>query len=138
MSDTILFHDLTERIIKSFFKVYNELGFGFLEKVYENSMFIELTKNHLFCQQQLPIDVYYDGQQVGFFRADLLVDKKVIVELKAAESLCSADEAQLTNYLRATSIEVGLLLNFGKKPELRRKIFTNDRKSILQPEIKSV
>lgn len=117
--------DLTEKIIKAFYKVYNTLGFGFLEKVYENAMFIELRNMDLFVEKQRRIKVFYEGNVVGDYCADLAVEDKVIVELKAAEALCEDHEFQLINYLKATEIEVGLLLNFGKKPEFRRKIFTN-------------
>jgi len=120
--------NITEKIIKAFYKVNNTLGFGFLEKVYENAMTIELRKIGCKVLQQKNIIVYYDNEEVGDYYADLLVDDLVIVELKAAESLCDEHEAQLINYLKATKIEVGLLLNFGKKAEFKRKIFTNDRK----------
>jgi len=119
--------DLTEKIIKAFYKVYNTLGFGFLEKVYENAMFIELRKMGLFVEKQRRVKVYYEDYEVGDYYADLVVEDNVIVELKAAEALCEDHEFQLINYLKATEIEVGLLLNFGKKPEFRRKIFTNER-----------
>lgn len=119
--------DITEKIIKAFYKVYNTLGFGFLEKVYENAMFIELRNMGLFVEKQRRVKVFYEEQEVGDYFADLIVDEKVIIELKAAESLCEEHEFQLINYLKATEIEVGLLLNFGKKPEFKRKIFTNER-----------
>jgi len=115
----------TEKIIKAFYKVYNTLGYGFLEKVYENALFIELSSMRLLVEKQKQIHVYYEGKEVGQYFADLLVDGNVIVELKAAESLCEEHEFQLINYLKATEIEVGLLLNFGKKPELKRKVFSN-------------
>ena len=127
MSD-YLYQDLTSQIISCFYRVYNKLGFGFLEKVYENSLLIELTNNGLRVDRQKPINVYYDDKLVGEYFADLMVDDKVIIELKAAESLIEEHELQLINYLKATNIEVGLLLNFGKKPEIRRKIFTNDKR----------
>ncbi|MEP0862172.1 MAG: GxxExxY protein [Ignavibacterium sp.] len=123
-----LFQDLTSKIISCFFKVYNKLGFGFLEKVYENALLIELTNSGLRVDRQKPINVYYENQLVGEYFADLIVDDKVIIELKAAEALIEEHELQLINYLKATDIEVGLLLNFGKKPEIRRKIFTNDKR----------
>ncbi len=115
--------DITEKIIKCFYKVYNNLGYGFLEKVYENAMFIELKNLGLFVEKQKQIKVYYENQQVGEYYADLIVSKSVIVELKAAESLCEEHEFQLINYLKATDIEMGLLLNFGKEPAFKRKIF---------------
>lgn len=119
--------DQTEKIIKAFYKVYNTLGFGFLEKVYENALFIELRSMGLFVEKQRRIKVFYESQEVGDYFADLIVDEKVIVELKASEALCEEHEFQLINYLKATEIEVGLLLNFGKKPEFKRKIFSNEK-----------
>ncbi|MDO8550997.1 MAG: GxxExxY protein [Ignavibacteria bacterium] len=124
----MLYEEITSQIIKAFYKVNNVLGFGFLEKVYENAMKLELIKMGLKVERQKNVLVYYEKIEVGNYFADLLVNDVVIVELKAAESLCEEHEAQLINYLKATNIEVGLLLNFGKKAEFRRKIFTNDRK----------
>jgi GxxExxY protein len=120
--------DLTGQIIKAFYKVYNELGYGFLEKVYENALALELESVGLGVRRQQPTRVYYFGRQVGDHYADLVVENLVIVELKCADGICEAFEAQLLNYLKATEIEIGLLLNFGPKPEFRRKIFTNDKK----------
>ncbi|GAG93015.1 unnamed protein product [marine sediment metagenome] len=124
----MLHANLTEKIIKAFFKVNNTLGYGFLEKVYENAMAIELIKMECNIRQQQNIKVYYETEEVGDYYADLLIDDLVIIELKAAESLCEEHEAQLINYLKATKMEIGLLLNFDKKAEFKRKIFTNDRK----------
>ncbi len=124
----MLHKEITGTIIQSFYTVYNALGYGFLEKVYENALVHELTKLGLKVRQQMPIQVYYDGISVGEYFADLAVEDCVIVELKAAESLRPEHAAQLINYLKATEIEVGLLFNFGPKPEFARKIFTNDRK----------
>jgi len=101
------------------------LGYGFLEKVYENALFLELRSLGLYVEKQKQIKVYYNNEKVGEYYADLIVSELVIVELKAAESLCEEHEFQLINYLKATEIEVGLLLNFGKNPELKRKIFSN-------------
>jgi len=123
--ETYLYTDLTSNIIKCFYKIYNELGYGFLEKVYENALKIELESKGLFVEKQKPIAVYYKEHLVGEYFADLIVESKVILELKAAETLCEEHEYQLINYLKATKIEVGLLLNFGKKPQISRKIFTN-------------
>ena len=123
--DNYKYSDITEKIIKSFYKVYNTLGYGFLEKVYENALFIELEAMGLSVEKQEQIQVYYEGEEVGEYYADLMVEECVIVELKAAETLCEEHEFQLINYLKATEIEVGLLLNFGKKPELKRKVFSN-------------
>ena len=123
--------DVTELIIKGFYRVYNELGYGFLEKVYENAMDIALRQLGLAVAQQSKIDVYFDGQVVGEYAADLVVNDAVIVELKAARALSAEHEAQLLNYLKATRYEVGLLLNFGVKAEIKRKAFNNDRKGSL-------
>ena len=128
-----MLHDhITRKIIKAFYTVNNTLGYGFLEKVYENAMVIELRKLGCRVQQQQNISVYYNESRIGEYYADLLVDNKVIVELKASEAICEEHEAQLINYLKATSAEVGILLNFGKKAEFRRKIFTNDRKGMIE------
>ena len=121
--------NITDKIIKAFYNVYNTLGYGFLEKVYENSMLLELTEVGLSSQKQYPIDVYYKEKLVGSYFADLMVEEKVIVELKAAETICEEHEFQLINYLKATGIEIGLLLNFGKEPQFKRKIFTNNPRS---------
>jgi len=120
--------DVTELIIKAFYTVYNTLGYGFLEKVYQNALAIELHKLGLEVIQQARIAVYYDGQVVGEYFADLLVAGVVIVELKAVKRLLEEHEAQLLNYLKATPYEVGLLLNFGPKAEIKRKAFDNSRK----------
>jgi GxxExxY protein len=127
-----LHKELTSKIIEAFYKVYNSLGFGFLEKVYENALKYELELMQLKVDKQKPIDVYYKEIKAGEYFADLIVENKVILELKAAENLIEEHELQLINYLKATEIEVGLLLNFGKKQEIRRKIFsnTNLRKSV--------
>ncbi|MBW2662320.1 MAG: GxxExxY protein [Deltaproteobacteria bacterium] len=122
------YKELTEKIIKIFYKVYNELGYGFLEKVYENAMMIELKKEGIPAVSQFAIKVYYENEIAGEYFADILVDDKIIVEIKAARNLALEHEAQLLNYLKATSIEVGLLLNFGPKPEIKRKAFDNYRK----------
>jgi len=129
-TDNFKHSEITEKIIKAFYKVYNTLGHGFLEKVYENAMFVELTAMGLFIEKQKQIKVYYESKQVGEYYADLTVERFVIVELKAAEGLCEEHEFQLINYLKATEIEVGLLLNFGKKPEFRRKVFSNQKNLI--------
>jgi GxxExxY protein len=120
--------ELTERIIGIFYKVFNALGYGFLEKVYENAMIIELERERVPFISQAPIKVSYEGKVVGEYFADMLVDGKVIVEIKASNGLAREHEAQLLNYLKATKIEVGLLLNFGPKPQVKRKVFDNLRK----------
>jgi len=120
----------TAVILKCFYKVYNKLGFGFLEKVYENALYYELINSGLSCKKQVPITVYYDGLPVGYYYADIVVEESVIIELKATESLVEEHDHQLINYLKATKIEVGLLLNFGKDPQFRRKVFSNERKKL--------
>ena len=121
---------VTEQIIKAYYNVYNTLGYGFLEKVYENAMAIELRKLGLKVKKQQNIKVFYDNQEVGDYYSDLLVEGKVIVELKAAKNLCEEHEAQLLNYLKATDVEVGLLLNFGKEAQLKRKVFSKEFKNL--------
>ena len=120
--------ELTENIIKTFYNVYGKLGYGFLEKIYENAMMIDLKKEGLKAVSQSPIKVLYDGNIIGEYFADILVENEVIVEIKATKKLALEHEAQLLNYLKATDIEVGLLLNFGPKPEIKRKIFDNNKK----------
>lgn len=121
----LLHGDVTDAILKSFYQVYNTLGYGFLEKVYENSMGISLRKSGHTVQQQMPIHVTFEEENVGRYFADLLVDNRVIIELKATEVMSPNHEAQLLNYLKATGHEVGLLLNFGPKAEFRRKVCTH-------------
>jgi GxxExxY protein len=128
MEDNYKHREITSLIIKSYYEVFNTLGYGFLERVYENALLIELRKNNLSCSNQCGLEVYYDEKKVGLYFADIIVNECVIIEIKAAEALCEAHETQLTNYLKATNIEVGILLNFGKKPEFKRKVFINDRK----------
>ena len=120
--------NLTDAILCCFYTVYNILGFGFQEKVYENALKHEVTKRGLSAMTQSPISVFYDGKLVGEYFTDMTVEKLVIVEIKAVRCLLPEHDAQLLNYLKATSIEVGLLLNFGPRPEFRRKAFDNDRK----------
>jgi GxxExxY protein len=128
MNDVLVQKDITDKVIKAFYYFYNKLGYGFLEKVYENAMVITLAKYGCDVAQQIPVKVYFEGEIIGDYYADLVVDNYVIVELKAGDSITEAYEAQLTNYLKATDIEVGLLLNFGIKPEFRRKVFTKSIK----------
>lgn len=113
--------DLTQKIIGCAYKVHNTLGCGFLEKVYENALRIELEKLGLRVRQQEPINVLYDGKVIGEFYADLWVDERVVIELKAVQAIAKAHELQLVNYLTATLVEVGLLLNFGSSVQVRRK-----------------
>jgi GxxExxY protein len=119
---------LTDSIICCYYSVYNRLGYGFLEKVYENALAFEMNKRGIAVVAQHPIAVRYDDQVVGEYFCDLIVEGKVVVEVKATRQLLPEHEAQLLNYLKATDIEVGLLLNFGPKPEVRRKAFSNNRK----------
>jgi GxxExxY protein len=114
VKESILIHrELTESILGAAMRVHNQLGPGFLEKVYENALCIELRKRELKVQQQHAVVVYYDGNVVGEYQVDILVEGKVLIELKAVEQLCAAHCAQLVNYLKATRMSVGLLLNFG-------------------------
>ena len=122
--------ELTRKIIGVYYEVYNELGHGFLESVYEAAMLIALREAGLKAETQVPIAVYFRGNRVGDFRGDLMVENAILLELKAARALDSFHGAQLLNYLRATEIEVGLLLNFGIKPEFKRLAFDNERKKI--------
>lgn len=125
----LLHKNLTDKNIKAFYNVYNKLGYGFLEKVYENALKIELKEMGLNVTSQMPIKVFYNNQVVGEYFADLCVEDLIINELKVVDRLPESAEAQLTNYLKATKIEVGLLFNFGPKPQFVRKIFSNDNKN---------
>ena len=122
------YRDLTQNIIGVFYEVYNELGHGFLESVYEAAFDIALTSKGLPIRRQIEVPVWFRGKNIGNFTADMLVDKCVLLELKAGRALHPAHEAQLLNYLRATEIEVGMLFNFGLKPEFKRLAFDNARK----------
>ena len=126
----LLHKDLTDSIIKTFYAVYNELGYGFLEKVYQNSLYLELQSKGFIVEAQKQIKVYYKGVPVGDCYADIIVNELVILELKAADAIVEAFELQLLNYLRGTDKEVGLLLNFGKKPEFKRRVYENSRKNL--------
>ena len=126
----LLHKDLTDSIIKTFYAVYNELGYGFLEKVYQNSLYLELQSKGFIVEAQKQIKVYYKGVPVGDYYADIIVNELVILELKAADAIVEAFELQLLNYLRGTDKEVGLLLNFGKKPEFKRRVYENSRKNL--------
>ncbi|HEX8577883.1 MAG TPA: GxxExxY protein [Flavobacterium sp.] len=127
-TDELLHKELTGAILKLFYVVYNELGYGFLERVYQNAMYYELKANGYKVEAQKRIVVHYKNIVVGEYFADLIVDDCVILELKAVESLSKEHHYQLINYLRGTDCEVGLLLNFGKKPEFTRKVYENYRK----------
>lgn len=120
---------LTYQILGCFYRVYRQLGAGFLESVYLKSMLIELREAGLSAEAEVPVPVWFKGHDVGQFRADMMVENLVLLELKAAEQLCRAHEAQVVNYLRATNLELGLLLNFGPKPQFKRLVFENERKA---------
>lgn len=124
---------LTGKIIEVFYEVYNELGHGYLESVYENSMRLALSEAKLFVPPKQLLTVWFRGVIVGTFEPDITVDNSVILEIKACRAIDPAHEAQLLNYLRSTEVEVGLLLNFGPKPEFKRLIFDNDRKRTRPP-----
>ena len=126
------YEEITEKIIQAFYKVYNTLGYGFLGSVYLNALFIELVSMGYKVEKEKKILVYYFGQIAGDYNADLIVEEVVAVELKAIETLTENNEHQLINYLKATNIEVGLILNFGKTPQVKRKIFDNDKKKMLK------
>lgn len=130
----MLHKEITEKIIKAFYNVYNELGYGFLERVYEHALVNEFEDLGLKSEQQRLIVVMYKERTVGDYYADLVVEDKVIVELKAAERLHSSHKVQLMNYLKATDLEIGLLLNFGEKPEFKRVIFSNNHPNKRLPE----
>lgn len=123
--------EISELILGAFYKVHRVLGYGFSEKVYVNALAIELRKLNLPFTQQQEIDVYYDGERVGVYFADLVVNTVVMLEIKAVSKLLDEHEAQLLNYLKATYIEVGLLLNFGPAAEIKRRVYDNDRKGSL-------
>jgi GxxExxY protein len=129
-SDKFLHREVTEKVIGIFYDVYNELGHGFLESVYHSAMRTALEQAGLRIASLVKIPVSFRGRLVGDFIADLLVEEKVILELKAVSEFNPAHEAQLLNYLKATPIEIGLLLNFGPKPKVKRMAFTNERKRL--------
>ncbi len=130
--------ELTSAIIGTFYDVYNELGYGFLESVYQEALAIALQEKGIKVAQQFPIPVWFRGRRIGEFKADIAVDDKVILELKAARTIDPSHEAQLLHYLKSTEFEVGLLLNFGLRPQFRRLLFDNDRKRIRENPCKSV
>lgn len=138
MTTDLLFKEETDGIIAAFYDVYNTLGAGFLERVYQNALYIELLKRGYECLAQQKINVYYRGICVGEYYADILVNNHVLLELKATDTICLEHELQLINYLKATEIQVGLLLNFGPHPQVRRKIYTNDKKENLRSSAESV
>jgi GxxExxY protein len=122
--------EVTKQIIAAFYHVYNALGWGFLEKVYHNALKHELEKRGLKVESQARFEVYYDGLPIGEFFTDLLIEGRVILELKSAEGIAPEHEAQLLNHLRASGIDVGLVLNFGPKPQIKRKIYDTARRTV--------
>jgi GxxExxY protein len=130
--------ELTQKIIGVFYEVYNELGYGFLESVYQDCMIIALNDADITARPQVPLPVWFRGHKIGEFRADILVENTVLLELKTARNLDSGHEAQLLHYLKSTPIEIGLLLNFGERPQFRRLIFDNERKRIRENPRESV
>ena len=115
--------ELSERVIGAFYETYNALGYGFLESVYEGAFAVQLEHAGLRVSRQLPINVYFRGHVVGEFRADLLVEDLLLVEIKSATQLHPIHEAQLIKYLKATRIRLGLLVNFGPRPQFKRRVF---------------
>jgi len=127
----LLHEDKTDKIIKTFYDVYNALGYGFLEKVYEAAFVIELSKSGFDVKRQSPIKIHYDGQIIGDYYCDLIIDDLILIEIKSVETLVIAHQKQTINYLKASKYEVALLLNFGDVPQVKRLLFTNDRKPLL-------
>jgi len=125
---------LTRQIIAAFFYVYNRLGFGFLEAVYRRALAHVIRKAGLTVECEKVVDVWFEGVKVGHYRVDMLVENKVIVEIKATDRLVATDRKQLLNYLRASNIEIGLLLNFGSKAQFERLVYSNSNKPMLAPE----
>ena len=123
VDDNYIYSELTDKIIGCAYDVYNQLGFGFMEKVYENAMMIKLPQKGLEVVQQVPINVCFEDKLVGEYFADILVNNKVILEFKAVSALSKAHEVQLVNYLKATGIKVGLVINFGEKLKIVRRVF---------------
>ena len=130
MDGGLIHRELTDRIIGVFYEVYNELGFGFLESVYEDAMAIARSEKGIPIERQVPIPVWFRGRSIGSFVADLVIERSIIIELKAVNRLVEGHVAQLMNYLRATEIEVGLVMNFGPSPEFKRRVFENTRKGV--------
>lgn len=130
----LLHQELTDKILKAFYEVYNHLHFGFREKIYQKSLVFELRQLGLEVEEEKSISVYYKGILMGEYRADIVVEGKVLLELKAQSTIKDPHEAQLLHYLRAMPLEVGLVLNFGNKPEFVRKVFANSRKNLPKNE----
>ena len=130
--------DLTQKIIGVFYEVYNELGAGFVESVYREAMRLALRQSNLKVETEVPIQVRFRGEVVGVFRADLVVNDTVLIELKATEGIIREHEAQTLHYLRATNIEVALLMNFGPRPRFKRLVMDNELKSPKEKSVESV
>jgi len=130
--------EITESIIGVFYEVYNELGFGFLESVYRKALKLSLEEKGLTVEAELPVPVFFRGTNVGDFRADLVINPVVLLELKTAETIIMAHEAQLLNHLRATALEVGLIMNFGPRPQVRRLLSDNERKQLSRHRVGTV
>lgn len=128
MSDNLKHSEVTNLIIKAYYQVYNKLGYGFMEKIYHRAMILELQNYLTDVVSQKNLKVYYEGVEIGNYYADLVVNGCVIVELKAVGTITTEHEVQLVNYLKASNIEVGIILNFGPEPEFKRRVFTNDKK----------
>jgi GxxExxY protein len=135
---TLKHSELTDKIIGVFYDVYNELGHGFLESTYAEAMVVVLEASGLHVDREVPVPVWFRGKKIGQYFADILIERTVIVELKAGRTLEKAHEAQLLHYLRATQIEVGLLFSFGIRPQFRRLLFDNERKKIRANPCESV
>ena len=129
--DDLVPKELVDKILKQFYRVHYNLGYGFLERVYKNAMYFALIDIGLKCEVEKNIKVYHDNRVVGEYFADLLIEDCIMLELKTCEEINPAHEAQLINYLKATEIEVGYILNFGKKPQFSRKVFSNERKQLI-------
>jgi len=127
-NDNLVPKELVDTILTCFYQVYNDLGYGFLERVYQNALYFALIDEGLKCEAEKMIKVHHNGRIVGDYRADLLVEDSILLELKTNETINPSHEKQLINYLKATDIEVGYLLNFGKKPQFSRKVFSNENK----------
>lgn len=130
--DSLIHSEITGNIIKSFFKVYNAFGYGFLEKVYENAMLLELKALGIDVEAQKPIKVFYEGVSIGEYFADIIVSNKVILEIKTSAGIDKAHEAQLLNYLKASEIEVGLVLKFGQTAQYKRQVFSNQTRNLVK------
>jgi GxxExxY protein len=129
---TLLHAEITQRVLVTFFEVYNELGAGFLESVYRSALAQALAETRMGVDREVPIDVFFRHAVIGRFFADLVVENRVVVEVKAVRRLAPEHQTQLLHYLRGTAIEVGLLLNFGPRPQFKRLVYSNARKRGLQ------